>query len=281
MTRTHGSPPISIIAHRGMGQGHVDEDSPPENTLPAFEAGWASGASACELDVQLSRDGKVIVIHDDTTNRTANAKWRVAERSALELASLDAGGWKGPRWAGIRIPLLSDVLAAMPSPGRLVVELKDGIGIVDPTAEVVCASCRSPEDIVFISFNIESISAMKRRLPEFICLLLVELRADHTQGRWIAGYCKGRLRRAARGPGEFGFLSEMISEADLDGIDLNFAAPRDLVDAFLREGRIVVTWTINDPSVALELASMGVAGITTDRPAMIRDALHAGGFQCK
>ncbi len=97
-----------------MGQGFVESSSPPENTLPAFKAGWETGAYGCELDVHVTTDGQIIVIHDSTTNRTTNASWVVAEHSADDLRSLDAGRWKALRWAGTRLPLLSEVLAIIP-----------------------------------------------------------------------------------------------------------------------------------------------------------------------
>src|SRR6266852_8996415 len=119
-----GKQTVQVVAHRGMGQGFVQMDAPPENTLPAFMEGWKI-AHACELDVHLTKDGQVIVIHDDTTNRTTNASWIVRDRFAGELRSLDAGRWKSQKWAGTRLPLLEDVLDIMPDGCQLFIELKD------------------------------------------------------------------------------------------------------------------------------------------------------------
>src|ERR1019366_1248843 len=75
---------VKVVAHRGMGQRLVQMDAPPENTLPAFMEGWKI-AGACELDVHLTKDGQVIVIHDDTTDRTTNANWTVRDRFAHQV----------------------------------------------------------------------------------------------------------------------------------------------------------------------------------------------------
>ncbi len=94
-----------IVAHRGAGQGFVQPQTPPENTLPAFDWAWRH-ADAAELDVRLTRDRRLVVIHDATTRRTANADWQVADRTLAESQQLDAGSWKSPHFAGVRLPSL-------------------------------------------------------------------------------------------------------------------------------------------------------------------------------
>ena len=125
-----------------MGQGFVQPDAPPENTLPAFAEGWKI-AKACELDVHLTKDGQVIVIHDDTTNRTTNASWIVRDHFAAELRSLDAGRWKSQVWAGTRLPLLEDVLDSMPDDCELFIELKDGPQVVPCAVHTAILGCPS------------------------------------------------------------------------------------------------------------------------------------------
>src|SRR5437763_12477335 len=162
---------VQVVAHRGMGQCFVQPDAPHENTLPAFAEGWKI-ARACELDVHLTKDGQVIVIHDDTTNRTTNASWTVRDRFAAELRSLDAGRWKAQKWAGTRLPLLDDVLEAMPADCQLFIELKDGPQVVPATAELVRQSGKAAQ-VVLISFDIDTIMAARQELPENDCLLIV------------------------------------------------------------------------------------------------------------
>jgi len=93
-----------MIAHRGFKFKY------PENTLTAFQAAVDSGAQMIELDVTLSKDREVIVIHDDTLDRTTNGNGPVQQHSLSELKRLDAGSWFHPRFQGERIPTLSEVL---------------------------------------------------------------------------------------------------------------------------------------------------------------------------
>lgn len=94
-------------AHRGHSAAF------PENTLPAFEAAVAAGADGVELDVTLSADGRLVVIHDATLDRTTDGHGPVSALPWGELAGLDAGAWFGPQFAGVRLPLLEEVLEAV------------------------------------------------------------------------------------------------------------------------------------------------------------------------
>ena len=94
-----------VVGHRGA-MGHC-----PENTLASFERGLELGADWIELDVHLSRDDALVVIHDETVDRTTNGHGAVRDHTLAELKALDAGGWFGPEYAGQRIPTLDEVLA--------------------------------------------------------------------------------------------------------------------------------------------------------------------------
>jgi glycerophosphoryl diester phosphodiesterase len=271
--------PVKIIAHRGMGQGLVESGAPPENTLPAFKAGWDTGAHACELDVHVTRDGQVIVIHDSTTNRTTNASWVVAEHTADELRSLDAGRWKGLRWAGTRLPLLSEVLAIIPDGRQLYIELKDGPQVVPATADAIRRSGKGPSQIVFISFDIDTIAAAKAALPKFDCLLIVVFQADDSHGRWNVLYDEGPGFRTVTAVYDQKALFQLVRKYRLDGIDSSFVMPASLVKATLDAGLSFVTWTVDDPQIALDLVAMGVTAITTDRPKAVREALGRAGIR--
>src|ERR1700716_3392227 len=95
---------VWVVGHRGA-MGHC-----PENTLASFERGLELGADWIELDVHLSRDGALIVIHDETVDRTTNGRGLVCEHTLAELKELDAGAWFGASFAGERVPSLDEVL---------------------------------------------------------------------------------------------------------------------------------------------------------------------------
>lgn len=262
-----------------MGQGFVQPDAPPENTLPAFMEGWKI-AHACELDVHLTKDGQVIVIHDDTTNRTTNASWTVRDRFAGELRSLDAGRWKSQKWAGTRLPLLEDVLDIMPDGCELFIELKDGPQVVPPAAELVRQSGKSSQ-IVLISFDIDTIAAAKQELPENDCLLIVVFEADYSNGRWNVLYDEGPGFRTVTKTFVLEDLIALVKQYDLNGIDTSFATPPALITRLHDEKLRSVVWTVDEPSIALDMVTLGVNTITTDKPASIRDALLAAGYEVR
>ena len=117
LARRAGRPLIS--AHRGFAA------VAPENTLAALELAWRAGATVAEIDVQLTRDGHVVLMHDRSVARTTNGSGFVADLTRAELQALDAGAWFDRKFAGERVPTLADVLNW--SGGRLgfLIELKN------------------------------------------------------------------------------------------------------------------------------------------------------------
>src|SRR3954466_7120047 len=115
---------MQIIAHRGASH------DAPENTLAAARLAWAQHADALEVDVHLTRDGRLAVIHDPDTRRTADVARAVAESTLAELPQLDVGTWKDRRFAAERIPALEDVFAVVPDGKRVFVEIKGGPEVV-------------------------------------------------------------------------------------------------------------------------------------------------------
>ena len=109
-----------IIAHRGFSSEY------PENTLVAFKAALDCGVPMIELDVTLSRDRKLIVIHDDDLERTTNGQGPVNQHTLAELKKLDAGGWFHSRFAGERLPELAEVFDLVAGNTIINIEIKPG-----------------------------------------------------------------------------------------------------------------------------------------------------------
>lgn len=271
---------IEVIAHRGLGQGFVQPEAPPENTLPAFAAAWSENVDACELDCHMTSDGELIVIHDPTTNRTTHVKgWQVSEHTLAELKTLDAGSWKGAQWAGVQLPTLAEVLAIIPRGKRQFVEIKPGPQVVPEMGRVVRAANKQPEQIVFISFNLDSSKAAKQILPEHKCYLLVEFAADYATGQWLAGYRVGRGEgEVIKVPANLDRLIAIAREANLDGLDVSFNQPLALAQKIREAGLEWIVWTVNEADLARSIAGHGVSSITTDKPVLIRNALAAAGI---
>ena len=101
-------PEKGLCAHRGAMATY------PENTLPAFREAVKAGAHMIEFDVFLSADGQMVVIHDETVDRTTNGNGKISDLTLKEIKDLDAGSWKSPEFEGTRIPTIDEVLAIMP-----------------------------------------------------------------------------------------------------------------------------------------------------------------------
>lgn len=112
------TPPI-VIAHRGFKMKY------PENTMASFEAAIGAGVKMIELDVTLSRDRRIIVIHDDTLDRTTNGTGRASDYSLSELKALDAGSWFDPSFKDERLPALEEVIDAFGNQITLNIEIKE------------------------------------------------------------------------------------------------------------------------------------------------------------
>ncbi|NMB20676.1 MAG: glycerophosphodiester phosphodiesterase [Firmicutes bacterium] len=112
-----------VMAHRGYSS------KAPENTMPAFELALEAGSGGIELDVHMTRDGEVVVIHDATLERTTNGKGSVEDFTLAELRELDAGSWFSSEFKGVQLPTLREVLDLIKDQNVLLnVETKAALG---------------------------------------------------------------------------------------------------------------------------------------------------------
>lgn len=244
---------VEIIAHRGFSA------RAPENTLGAFELAWKSGSDACELDVYLTADGKTAVIHDKDTKRTAGVKLGVAVSKQAELTVLDAGSWKGKEWANEKIPTLEQALATMPQgKQRFFIEVKCGAEIVPELKRILEPMKDRAAQLAIIAFNRKAAAESKKALP------------------WVQVYRLASGKTKDKRPTD---LTQLIADTkadQLDGLDLSMADfPWDeaMVKQIRDAGFGLYVWTVNKPADAQRFAKLGVDGITTDDPVMVREAL--------
>lgn len=243
---------VQWIAHRGAS------DDAPENTLAAVRLAWEQGADAVEVDVHLSADDEIIVIHDDTTTRTAGCDRPVCSQTLAELKALDAGRWKGECWADETIPTLAEVLEVLPDDKRLFIEIKYGPRIVPRLAAVLRQSGRRPEQIAVIDFSLLTLRVAKRLLDPVSLEWVQEPRAesaDEPSWRLNAERCV-----------------QIAQQAGLTGLDLaaTHAINKEFVEFVHRRGLTLGVWTVDDVALARHLIAAGVDGITTNRPGWLR-----------
>jgi glycerophosphoryl diester phosphodiesterase len=242
---------VEIIAHRGASY------VAPENTLAAVRLGWQQGADV-EIDVHLSGDQRIVVIHDASTKRTGELDLKVKETGVPELRALDVGRFKAEEFAGERIPFLDEVLAALPPGRRLYIEIKCGPEVLPLLHAQIRASGKISR-IVIIGFGLETVAASKRLLDVPTYWLKGTEKVKDTE-QWIP-HDPNLVQRAR--------------EKGLDGLDVHYAGVTpEFARAVKVSGLKFYVWTVDDPQEAIRLVKLGVDGITTNRPAWLRDQLR-------
>lgn len=210
------------MAHRGWS------GKAPENTMAAFQLAFDDPRiQAIECDVQLSKDGTAVVIHDFTVERTTNATGFVAEYSYTDLAKLDAGGWFSPAYAGERIPRLEDVLKAAKGKCQLNLELKKAGELyreLEKTVLELIYRCGMESEVCLTSFNhkvIQDVRMMDSSIPTGLII-----------------YGKPLL------------LREQMREAGASILSMSYAyLTREFVEEMIGEGYTIVAWTVDDPEM--------------------------------
>lgn len=240
--------PLRVVAHRGAS------DVAPENTLAAVDLAWRLGADAVEVDVRLTADRRVVVIHDPTTDRTAGVHLEVAATDSRHLRELDVGRHRHPCFAGERIPYLEEVLETIPTGRQLFIDIKCGPEILVPLGEAVTASGKRAQ-VAVLGFDLDTLRTVKRMGPNVPAYWL---RAK----RRFASYA-GSLARQARA-------------ASMDGLDVHWSGvTRHFIQAVRTAGLQLQVWTVDDPAHALRLQAQGVDGITTNCPGRVKSLLTA------
>lgn len=229
------------IAHRGASADF------PENTLRAFIAAADAGADMCELDVQATHDGAVIVLHDDTVDRTTDGHGAVAEMTLDEVGRLDAGIKCGAQFRGERIPTLEQVFEATRSRVALNIEIKEGA--VEPA---VCELIRR-----FDARSSSMVSSFEWRALQHVRMIDPEIRIG-----LLAEEKPPALLRAAE---------KMQAYAVNPRFDL---VSREFCDEAHRRDLAVLAWTVDVPELMRYMIEAGVDGIMTNHPARLAAILR-------
>jgi glycerophosphoryl diester phosphodiesterase len=237
-----------IMGHRGSSAGA------PENTLSAFELTAFQGAHAIELDAKLTIDGHVVVIHDQTVDRTTNGHGRVTEMTLAELRELDAGEWFDDVFTNERIPTLDEVFATVGQRLFINVELTNYATPNDDLVPAVVDLVKKhhlQDRVMFSSFFPRNLQRAHRLLPDVPLGLLV---LTGWMG-WI-----GRM---------FSFRDPIYSALHPYHLDASSA----LVRRVHRADKRVHAWTVNGEDDIRRMKSVGVDGIMTDNPALAMKVL--------
>lgn len=250
-------PAVEIVAHRGASF------DAPENTLSSMKLGYQQQGDACELDIYLTRDGRLAVSHDPSPLRTGGVSNQISKMTFEEVHRVDVGKWG--KWAGKGfsepLPALEEVIALIPDGKKLFIEVKCGAEAMPELDRVLKKSGKQASQLVIIGFGYETMRAAKKKLPMH-------------QVYWLVSGTASSDKKSVIYPS----VQELISKAKaagLDGLNLDWNFPIDATFAqqVHDAGLKLLTWTVDDPKVARRLAAAGVDGITTNRPQWLREQL--------
>ena len=221
------------IGHRGAPR------AVPENTIASFQKAMELGANGVELDVHLSKDGEVVVIHDETVNRTTNGCGKVADMTLAELRALSIKG-------GGTIPTLAEVIDALGKDAIIFIEIKSpdcGNKVIEIVRGYITQGWRR-ENLWIISFNHEVMGAIKKQAPELLTSATTEKMPPT--------------------------LAQFASDANADAVTpcISYLTPDFVADARKRSLKVFV-WTANSNEEIKKAHALGVDGIMTDDLGML------------
>jgi glycerophosphoryl diester phosphodiesterase len=248
----HYNDNVVVLGHRGA------KAYAPMNTIPSFLLAIEQGADGVELDVWLSRDGHLVVIHDDTVDGTTDGQGSVQDMTLAELKALDAGAWFNPRFAGTRIPTLDEVFNALPDDVLINIEIKkaDNTSTETDGVERATAECirqhNAQERVIVSSFSLNALERFDAVVPEL--------------------------------PGGLAYLyliPEQLQDVVSAAFEVAFLHPyheivtQELLDRHSDFAVATNVWTVNDPARMRALIELGVNGIITDMPDVAREVVNA------
>ncbi|QHZ45108.1 glycerophosphodiester phosphodiesterase [Bacillus sp. NSP9.1] len=240
---------VDVIAHRGAS-GYA-----PENTVAAFDLAYKMKSDYIELDVQMSKDGELVVIHDTTVNRTTDIDSEepvaVKDLTLAELRKLDAGSYFGPQFTGERIPTFEEVLDRYKGKIGMLIELKEP-ALYPSIEEKIAAALKERrmdkpkhDQVIVQSFNFNSVRKMHELLPAVPTGVLTSKVTDLTNEK----------------------LKDFSGYADYVNANLiNVAVDPTLVSRIHALGMNITPWTIRSRHEVPPLIKAGVDGIVTDYP---------------
>ncbi len=205
-------PKNGICAHRGANETH------PENTLAAFREAIQMGAQMIELDVQMTKDNELVIMHDETVNRTTNGRGRVSDLTLAEIKELDAGKWKSRKFKGEKVPTLKEALKIMPVNIWLNIHLKGNEELGAATAKAVIQADRVHQGV--IACEEEAAKGVRKISPHIMICNMERLssRADYVNSTIEKGFPFLQIKSSRDGL----HLPEDVNKLKEHGVRVNY-----------------------------------------------------------
>ncbi len=243
-------PERGICAHRGANETH------PENTLTAFREAVRLGAQMVEFDVRITKDKKLIIIHDKSVDRTTDGKGLINELTLAEIKKLDAGSWKSQKFKGEKVPTLKEALAVFPKNIWLNIHLKGNKELGEATARVLISEGRIHQGV--IACGNEAVRGV-RRVSKSILICNMERQSDRNE------YVQKTVK------GKYPFI-QLLKKRNDDSLQ------NDL--AILRQNKVKINYYFGDnESEVRELFDMGVDFVLTNKLGQMLEVAEGMGIK--
>jgi glycerophosphoryl diester phosphodiesterase len=242
-----------FIAHRG------ESYDAPENTLEAVNLAWERNDDAVEVDIRITGDNKIAVIHDSNTKRVSGTYFKVASQSLNSLKKLDVGIYKDNKYAGSRIPSLSEVLDTVPENKIIFIEFKGRYNILDQLKLNIQKSRLKPDQVKIMGFDFNTLKKARIIFKNYEIFYLRKFGVEYTPF--------------------FNLNHNKIIEAVLNnkfnGINIRYSKylNKYFIKKIHEKGLKIFVWTVNSIESSENLIKLEVDGITSDRPFWLKKQL--------
>jgi glycerophosphoryl diester phosphodiesterase len=236
-----------LIGHRGSSY------DAPENTIAAAKLAWEEKADGIEIDVRMTADEQIVVIHDETTIRTSAQRFSVSKTTLEQLKKIDFGLTKNPKWAGEKIATLQEVLDATPAGKKLIIEYKCAPNAIEKLKETLKVSGRA-SDVAIACFDLQILKLIRKTFPDTKVYWLHDVSE-------IDSYLRDWIIEKSLKEGFNGFL---LADSGID---------EDLIELTKKAKLELFAWTVNSPILCRKFSKWGVDGVITDRPGWLKNQL--------
>ena len=245
-----------VIAHRGAS-GYA-----PENTLRAVEKAIELNSEYIEIDVHQTKDGQVVAIHDTWVNRTTDGSGKVGNYTFEEISKLDAGSWYGEEFKGEKVPHLKEVLEAIPSTSKLIIEVKDGNWTYPNIEKNIVELVKKyglEDQVILKSFSKDVLKTFKTLAPDIPRLYVILGSIP-----WIGVTFDTWFR-----------WGNFFTEINTEFVSYIQVHRYFLTKSFMKkaqdQGLKVIVWDVHKPAHIKSALEMGVDGIETNYPDRVLD----------
>ena len=244
---------INVIAHRGASK------FAPENTMAAVKLALNSNAAYIEIDVHQTLDSTLILMHDESLDRTTNGSGLIKDKTYAEMQKLDAGKWFSEEYTNEKVPTLESVMQLVNGRANLIIEIKKGNdyypGIEQNIIKII-RKYKAENWVVIHSFHSDILKKVHAIAPDIKLHKLI--------------FAKFKFV-----PFIISKKPEILDMDELDFVDtysINyFFTNKEIINLLKSKGKKINVWTVDDPQTAKELIALGIDGIITNNPAILKE----------